>query len=162
MSIDSGRSPDAVRRLRILAIALAAAPSALLAVASLWWTVDAARGGGLWGPEPVSLSEAVITRDRGEVEWQIGTGADPNAPSRIRAGMLMDGAVTMTPLAAAVWERLPDLLEMLIHHGAVPDGAELVQLRCFNQARPDEEVRAILERYGSDPLPSCDTASPAR
>ena len=156
-------TPIARRPLTFIAAALAVAPSALLAVASLWWTASAPAGGGLWPPVRQTLSEAAAAGDVGEVVWQVRTGADPNARFPVRAGLLADDAVTATPLEAAVWAHDTEMLSLLIAQGAIVDRPTATTLRCINLERGgDARIDALLPAGDAVSAPACDTALPAR
>jgi hypothetical protein len=76
----------------------------------------------------------------------ISLGADPNHPSRVRAGLLTSGYdVVVTPVEAAVGAQRADLLRMLLANGAVVDERELRVLRCYERTRRDSGVREILD-----------------
>ena len=151
------------RRLTFIAAALAVGPAALLAIASVWWTVSAPAGGGLWPPVRQTLSEAAAAGDVGEVVWQVQTGVDPNARFPVRTGLLADDPVTVTPLEAAVWARDSDMLSLLIGQGAVIDRPTLTTLRCINLERGnDPRIDALLPPGDAASTSACDPALLAR
>ena len=120
-------------------------PCLALAALSGWWTIGAPLGAGLWPPDEVTLSEAVATRNNAEALRLIRLGADPNQPSRVRAGLLTsDYAVDVTPVEAAVGAQRADALRMLLANGAKIDGSEMRLLRCYEQSRRDSGVRELL------------------
>lgn len=82
-----------------------------------------------WKGGPLTLSEAAALRDAGEVVRQIASGADPNAAYPLRPGVL--AASTLTPLEAAVGARRPEIVQLLVLHGAKVDAAEWRRLNCF-------------------------------
>jgi hypothetical protein len=155
--------PTARRTITLIAAALALAPSALLAIASLWWTMSAPAGGGLWPPVRQTLSEAAAAGDVGEVVWQVQTGADPNARFPVRAGLLADDAVTTTPLEAAVWAHDAEMVSLLLAHGAIVDPPTVTTLRCINlEHGADSRIDALLPAGAPVSSAACDTALPAR
>lgn len=84
----------------------------------LAWTVDARP---LWPEESLTLSEAVVLRDRAEVIRLARLGQDLNRKSGIRAGFIEGrDALLLTPVAAAVEGRQPQLLLVLRREGARP------------------------------------------
>ena len=120
-------------------------PCIAFAALSGWWIVGAPLGAGLWPPDEVTLSEAIATRNNAEALRLIRLGADPNHPSRVRAGLLTsDYAVDVTPLEAAVGAQRVDALRMLLANGATIDANEMRVLRCYEQIRRDSGVRAFL------------------
>jgi len=120
-------------------------PCIAFAALSGWWTMGAPFGAGLWPPDEVTLSEAIATRNNAEALRLIRLGADPNQPSRVRAGLLTsDYAVDVTPVEAAVGAQRVDALRMLLANGAKIDGQQMRVLRCYEQIRRDSSVRAFL------------------
>jgi hypothetical protein len=98
----------------------AALPGLALAGATVIWLLMAAAGRHpFWAVEPQTLSEAVASRDFGEVARLLAEGQDPNARYAIRAGVVGDAAVEMTPLEAAEAADLRELVPMLVYAGAV-------------------------------------------
>ena len=129
---------------------IVALPCVALAVVSAWWLVGGWFGGGLWAPDEVTLSEAVATRNNAEALRLISLGTDPNRPSRVRDGLLTNGYdVVVTPVEAAVGAQRADSLRMLLANGAAVDDRELRVLRCYERARRDSGVRAILDARAS-------------
>ena len=97
-----------------------ALPGLALVVATVVWLVMAvADRHPFWRIEQQTLSEAVAARDFGEVGRLLAEGQDPNARYAIRAGLLGDAAVEMTPLEAAEAADLRELLPMLVYAGAI-------------------------------------------
>ena len=144
MSRDSGFG------IRDSIVLLVAIPCVVLAVLSAWWTVVP-----LWPPEEVTLPEAIATRNNGEALRLIALGADPNAPARVRDGLLVNGRdVIVTPVEAAVGAKRADALRQLLSYGATIDDRERVVLRCYEQTRRDSGVRDILEA-GAAGEPDC-------
>jgi len=120
-------------------------PCIAFAALSGWWIVGAPLGAGLWPPDEVTLSEAIATRNNAEALRLIRLGADPNQPSRVRAGLLTsDYGVDVTPVEAAVGAQRVDALRMLLANGATIDANEMRVLRCYEQIRRDSGVRAFL------------------
>jgi hypothetical protein len=123
-------------------------PCVVLALLSAWWTIA-----GLWPPDDVTLSEAVATRNNAEALRLIRLGANPNRPSRVRAGLLTsDYDVSVTPVEAAVGAQRADALRMLLASGATIDEREMRVLRCYEQVRRDSGVRELL---GEGPATDC-------
>jgi len=120
-------------------------PCVAFAALSGWWVLGAPLGAGLWPPDEVTLSEAIATRNNAEALRLIRLGADPNHPSRVRAGLLTsDYAVDVTPVEAAVGAQRVDALRMLVANGATIDGQQMRVLRCYEQIRRDSAVREFL------------------
>lgn len=97
-----------------------ALPGLTLIVATVIWLVMAVAGQHpFWRVEQQTLSEAVAARDFGEVGRLLAEGQDPNARYAIRAGLVGDRAVEMTPIEAAEAADLRELVPMLVYAGAV-------------------------------------------
>ena len=115
-------------------------PCLLFAALSGWWTVAP-----LWPPDDVTLPEAIATRNNGEALRLMARGADPNAPARVRDGLLVNGRdVIVSPVEAAVGAQRADVLRQLLSSGAVIDDRERIVLRCYEQTRRDSAVREML------------------
>lgn len=135
--------------------AVCALPGIVLAAISAWWFVTSLWGGGLWPPDSVTLSEAVVTRNTAEALRLIRSGENPNQPSRVRAGLLTSHDETMMPVEAAVGAQRADVLRMLLANGAVVDDRELAVLRCYEQTRQDAGVREMLDARANAAPPAC-------
>jgi hypothetical protein len=97
-----------------------ALPGLALALATVTWLAMAVAGRHpFWPIEQQTLSEAVASRDFGEVARLLAEGQDPNARYAIRAGLVGEQAVEMTPLEAAAAADLRELVPMLVYAGAV-------------------------------------------
>jgi hypothetical protein len=111
-----------------------------------------------WPVPDLSLSEAVLTRDAGEIVRLIErVGVNPNRPWPIRYGLA--GAITeATPLEAAVLARRADLVRLLVRHGAVvPEGQGRMALICRGVAVSAPDIVALLLAMGdrTDPRDRC-------
>jgi hypothetical protein len=107
--------------------------------------------------EPLTLSEAAALHDNGEVVRLIDAGGDPNEASTVRAELLRNDALVVTPLEAAVGSDRVDIMEILLEHGAALDGATWTRLMCFATAIEADEARNLLEeRRPPDASGSCE------
>jgi hypothetical protein len=132
-------------------------PCVVLAALSAWWLAGGLAGDGLWPADEVTLSEAVATRNNAEALRLIRLGADPNQPSRVRAGLLTSHAdVTVRPVEAAVGAQRADALRMLLANGATIDGPELRVLRCYERVRRDSGIRDLLDARSGGVEDSCE------
>jgi hypothetical protein len=121
--------------------ALIMLPCIVLAALSGRWAVA-----GLWLPDEVTLSEAIATRNNAEALRLIAAGSDPNAPSRVRDGLLVNGRdVLVSPVEAAVGAQRADSLRQLLSYGAVMSDSERLVLRCYERTRRDSGVREVLD-----------------
>jgi hypothetical protein len=105
----------------------------------------------LWRIDPVTMSEAAALRDGATVIRLIRDGGDPNAPAAVRAEIVAQKPLLLTPLEAAIRERREEVVEILLEHGAMhPRGADA--LRCLAAAVGADGVAALLDqRYGTEP-----------
>jgi hypothetical protein len=118
-------------------------PALVLALLSAAWNAGVP-GGGLWPPDTVNLPEAIATRNSGEVLRLIALGADLNAAAPVRAGLLVEEDVLVTPVEAAIIVRRGEMLKLLLMYGAMIPEAALPALRCYEYAWPDREVQEML------------------
>ena len=125
-----------------------------LAIAAGW----AAGVRPFWTVPELTLSEAVATRDAGEVTRLIERERmDPNRAWPVRGGLLGEARVA-TPLEAAVLTRRADMADLLLRLGAVvPDGAPRAALICVGVRASADEVVTLLLGSGdrSDPRGTC-------
>jgi hypothetical protein len=146
----SRNSGFGIRDSKALAGAFVMLPCLVFTALSAWWTVAP-----LWPPDDVTLPEAIATRNNGEALRLIAEGADPNAPGRVRDGLLVNGRdVIVTPVEAAVGAQRADALRQLLSYGAAIDDRERRVLRCYERTRPDAGVREVLEA-GATAEPDC-------
>ena len=98
----------------------AAGPSVAVALMTSVWLVEAAFDRHpFWRTATVTLSEAAARRDAGEVGRLLLAGQDPNARYPVRAGVLGDAPVVLTPIEAAIAANHPEIVAILRHGGAV-------------------------------------------
>ena len=125
-----------------------------LAIVAGW----AAGAAPFWDVPTLTLSEAVATRDAGEVTRLIEREhADPNRAWPIRAGLL-DEIRSATPLEAAVLARREEMAGLLLRLGAaVPAGPAREALICLGvRSRADDVVTLLLDTGDrSDPRRGC-------
>jgi hypothetical protein len=131
-------------------IAIAAAIPALLA--ALWWLGVLAIAGAtgvdpIWTTQPASLAEAAALRDAAAVARYVSHGVDPDEPGDVRAHVISDEALRVTPLEAAVGTRDRDMVQFLIDEGAAVDAAAWTRAWC---AGAEAEVRGLLLTYRPD------------
>ncbi len=98
----------------------------------------------MWRYEQWNLSEAAAVRDRAEVMRLIEFAEDPNLPRDVRAGLLFDYPVRVTPLEAAVVAGDDTMLRRLIDSGALVDAAVWNRLNCLADG---DDVRRVLNEH---------------
>lgn len=143
-----------MRNIRLLAAA-AGAPLVVVAIGSALLLAGRATGHEPWYEPEANLSEAAATRNFGEVVRLLEAGADPNVPARVR-GVLVerDRDRTLTPLEAAVVMGLPEIVALLLEHGADPTPRQVRILKCLAD-EPPPEMKALLDRLSPDPPGDC-------
>ena len=147
------------RVMRAIPAAIAAVPAVVLAIAHLVWACGSALGAGLWPPDEVTLPEAVVTRNYGEVSRLIGIGSDPNQIDAVRAQLIgTDAGRRMTAIEAAVSIPDPAMVRLLLASGARPDAATIARLRCLLDEKPNAEITELLMGLGDEPWPPCELA----
>jgi len=106
----------------------------------------------------LTLSEAAALHDQGELVRLIAAGSDPNAVYPLRADVLAVRA--LTPLEAAVGARRPEMVELLMHHGATVDPNAWRRLHCFAIATGAADVVQTVDRFRpADSDASCEGIS---
>ena len=98
----------------------------------------------LWPVEDVTLAEAALLRDDGEVVRLIGLGEDPNGHYRIRRKLMKRSPRLVTPLEAAVLASRPMMVRLLLAHGALPDSDTWTAV-CESERKEIADIRALLE-----------------
>ena len=117
-----------------------------------------------WPVTNLTLSEAVVTRDAGEVVRLIERErVDPNRSWPVRAELLERSPIT--PVEAAVATRRGEMVVLLLRHGAVlPEGPERDALICQAVRSREEDVVGLLLQTGngSDPRARCASGASVR
>lgn len=97
----------------------------------------------MWPFQQWNLSEAAAVRDAAEIARLIQFAEDPNIPRDIRAGLLSDAPVRLTPLEAAVAINDGNIVLLLLRSGAVLDAGTWNRLQCLADG---DEVRRVLDQ----------------
>lgn len=141
------------------ALAIPAAVVALLH--ALMLTAAVAGRHPFWQAHPINLSEAAALHDAGEVARLIGQGEDPNRRRDVRAGLIRDDASRLTPLEAAVAEDRPEIVALLLHHGALLEPDTWTGLHCLAGRSSAAGARSYLETVRPPAASaSCDGVAP--
>ena len=140
----------------LLAVAV---PPAVWVVFCVVWLVAAAVGlpRGFDG-RTMTLSEATAIASYADAARLLRSGVDPNAPSRLRAGIVRNRESTMTPLEAATGAIRTGPVQMLVEHGAMIDSRNYSVLWCGAAARRNNDMLRFLEsRRPNQPAIDCAT-----
>lgn len=105
--------------------------------------------GALAAPPDLTLSEAAAIRDVTEVLRQIRTGAKPDAPARIRRGILREEEYLMTPLEAATVAGDVEVVRLLVQNGARLDESNVPVLFCLAQDNDADDIVSFLNENAS-------------
>ena len=109
-----------------------------------------------WSVVPVSLPEAAASRDRGELVRLLEAGGDPAARAPVRAGMLDERALELTPAEAAVMADRAEMLRILFAHGLAADAEAVGNWLCLATRVGAREAPAYLrERFPDWSAPTC-------
>ncbi len=127
----------------LLAVAI---PPAVWVVFCVVWLAAAAVGlpRGFDG-RTMTLSEATAVASYADAARLLRSGVDPNAPSRLRAGIIRNRESTMTPLEAATGAIRTGPVQMLVEHGAMIDARNYSVLWCGAVARRNNDMLRFLE-----------------
>ena len=133
-------------------LALVALPAALLGVMTAGVLLRALVGTHpLWRAEPVNLSEAAALRDQATVVRLIASGEDAYQRREVRADLLFNDRVELTPLEAAIASRRSEIVEIIVVTAPPAAPAEWNRLRCLAQLEGDEDVIETFDRYRPKP-----------
>jgi hypothetical protein len=129
-------------RSRAGALLIAAPPTC---AALIWAAVLAAAGvtgrHPVWDVQPRNVAEAVALRDGGAVVRFARQGANLDAAQPIRAGILSNNAITLTPVSAAAAMEEPEMLQVLLDLGASVNTGNWERAFCISD---DPRVRELL------------------
>ena len=139
-----------VRRVMALAAPLAVSvPGIVVAIATAVIMLMAAVGSHpLWRVEPVNMSEAAALRDRATVAQLIAHGEDPYARREIRADLVFNDRLELTPVEAGIATRRAEIVDVILFSARTrPDAATWTHLKCLANLEGDKDVIATLDRY---------------
>jgi hypothetical protein len=137
--------------------AAVAFPGALLAAASLGMLMMAVAGvHPMWKTQPLNMSEAAALRDAATVFRLVRAGESPRERRHIRAGLLFERSVRLTPLEAAIAAGRPEMVELLLGEGARVSRAEWIRARCLAASVRDAETERVLDSYKPAHTPEAD------
>lgn len=94
-----------------------------------------------WPPTRMTLADALVLRNTGEVAFQLLSGVDPNEPSLLVQASRGREPTRMLPVEAAVLSGESYFLELLAGHGARLDDGILAHLRCQAERLGENQVR---------------------
>ena len=129
----------------------AALPGIVLTAWSALLMLGAAIGSHpLWRVEPLNLSEAAAMRDEATVVQLIASGEDPYARRQVRADLLFNDRVELTPLEAAIAGGRTEIVEIILFSSPRPAPAEWTRLRCLSDLEGARNINDVLDRYRTE------------
>ena len=131
---------------RLLLLAVAGPALAWVIGATLWLAAAAAGVPRAFDGRTMTLTEATAVASHADVARLLQDGADPNAPSRLRAGIVRNRESVMTPLEAATAAIRTGPVQMLIDHGATIDQDNVAVLWCAAVARRNGDMQTFLRQ----------------
>jgi hypothetical protein len=109
----------------------------------------------------MTLTEAAAVASHADAARLLDGGADPNAPARLRAHLVMNDEKTMTPLEAATGMFRTGPVQLLVDRGAKIDDSNFAVLWCGAEAKHNQDMLRFLEmRNGSKTSIDCRTVKP--
>jgi hypothetical protein len=131
-----------------------ALPGLAWVVFSVLWVAGAVLGipGGFDG-RSMTLTEAAAVASHADVARLLRGRADPNAPARLRAGLVRNNEATMTPLEAATASIRTGPVQMLVDRGARIDERNYAVLWCGAMTRNNRDMLRFLQEQRPNTSP---------
>ena len=108
----------------------------------------------IWHLQPRNLAEATALRDGAAVIRRVEAGEDLNIRGEVREGLMNSEAATLTPIEAAALSGQPEMVQLLLDLGAMPDVEAWHHAFC---EADDDNVRALLAPHRPAGAPdACD------
>ena len=101
----------------------------------------------------LTLPEAAALHDVAEIVRLVRAGHDPRQAATVRAGIIREQPMMLTPMAAAILERRVDVIALLADVGAAVRPEEFPHYWCLAQAQGDGAVLAAIESQVPAPGP---------
>lgn len=142
-------------------LALAAAlPGLIGAACGVLWLLGAAAGLPAGADSrTLTLSEAMVVASHADVIRLLHSGADPNAPSHVRAGLVGIREHSVTPIEAATASIRTGPIRQLMEAGARIDEQNYPVLWCAATVRRNQDMlRFLASQHPPGPSPlDCST-----
>lgn len=127
----------------LLAIALPA--TGCIAAMAVWLVAAIAGAPRAFDGRTMTLTEASAVASYADAYRLLEQGADPNAASRLRAGLVRNRASSMTPLEAATGAIRTGPVQMLVDRGAAIDEHTYPVLWCGAVSRHNQDLLRFLQ-----------------
>jgi hypothetical protein len=142
-------------------VAVAAAPVLLIVLAAAVLTAALFGYQPLWPDAAPTLSEAIVVRDLGALSRALEARPDMQRRYSVRAGMVTDRDLELTPFEAVIAAKRDDVMSFLAARGIVPVPAEVRRLRCLAAASEAADVLRLLGGPSADrPCSAEDSRAP--
>lgn len=130
-------------------------PAALwVAVCIVWLLLTALHVPRSFDGRSMTLTEATAVASHADAARLLQAGANPDAPARLRMGLVKNRASMMTPLEAATGAIRTGPVQMLLDHGATIDETNYAVLWCAATTRNNQDMLRFLKmhRLASTPV----------
>jgi len=132
-----------VRRMPFVALAL---PGTLLAgVLTIHMVMALGAAHPMWREQPVNISEAAALHDAATVLRLMRQGATATDRHLVRAGLLFDRAVALTPLEAAIAAGRGEVVDVVLAASMPVEWNTWQHAKCL--AAGDQEVDGVVDAY---------------
>jgi hypothetical protein len=128
-------------------------PGVILSLAIVGAAAVSAGGGANLYDHELTLAEAAALHDTAEIVRLVRAGHDPRQAAAVRAGVIREQPMVLTPMEAAILERRVDVIALLADVGAAIRADEFARYWCLAQARGDAAVIAAVESQVPQPAP---------
>jgi hypothetical protein len=123
-----------------------ALPAAAWVVFGLVWLIASVLGiPAAFDGRTMTLTEATAVASHADAARLLRRGADPNAATRLRAGLVRNPEMTIPPLEAATASIRNGPVQMLVERGARIDETNYAVLWCAAVARNNRDMTRFLE-----------------
>jgi hypothetical protein len=129
-----------------------AVPPVAVGIAAIVLTVLGRFGmNPFWPSTPVTLSEAAALRDQSTLVVMLEEGADPDRAYPIRAGLIDDEPLVLTPMEGAIHEDRSEIAHLLLKHGVTVTPAVMCGWLADAAEYEAEDVpRLLASRYPAE------------
>jgi hypothetical protein len=135
-----------------MVVALAGPPAAWVVISATWLVTSAANPSAI-DSRAMTLTETMAISSYADADRLLRGGADPNAPSRMRAGIVDLNTHMLTPLEAATGAVRNGPVNMLVEHGAVINEQNYSVLWCAAVARGNRNMQQFLQSRSPASVP---------
>ena len=132
---------------QLLLLAAALPAFAWVVFCVVWLVAAAVDVPAAFDGRTMTLTEAAAIASHADVARLLQRGADPNAPARLRAGIVRNRESVMTPLEAATGSIRTGPVQMLVDRGATIDQKTVPVLWCSAVARGNGDMLTFLREH---------------